>query len=406
MKSVLNENGTRLGLAVACVGFGMINGIALAGDDECVTFDDLGSVDIFQSIFDQAIELDDSLLYLSTGNREAQVFDITDVAQPILLGGLGVGDHFRVVTGISVQEGIAYLSTAVAGGFYIIDVSDPTSPVTLSQIDELFTFNVTAVGNLIYTAGHFTNAPDAPTSLFIIDASDPSSPTILSSTEFAADFVWNSNAVAVEGNTVYMAGGDGGLIIMDASDPSAPVVTGSFASFDSTLDVQVVGTTAYIADGTGGLKVVDISDPGSIVLLGEYPTAGTMVRVQVLDNICYATVREGGVFAFDVSDPNAITLVGAVPVINPWMTDLAIQDGVMFTAEANLLRVFSVDDQCDASCDSVADMNNDGVLNFFDISAFLSAYAAGDPIADLARDGLFDFHDISVFIGAYLAGCP
>lgn len=48
-----------------------------------------------------------------------------------------------------------------------------------------------------------------------------------------------------------------------------------------------------------------------------------------------------------------------------------------------------------------------GVLNFFDVSAFISAYNLGDSRADLAAPfGTFNFFDISTFIAAYNAGCP
>lgn len=57
-----------------------------------------------------------------------------------------------------------------------------------------------------------------------------------------------------------------------------------------------------------------------------------------------------------------------------------------------------------SSC--VADFNNDGQLDFFDISAFLSAFSAMDTSADLTGDGSFDFFDISAFLGAFGEGCP
>lgn len=47
-----------------------------------------------------------------------------------------------------------------------------------------------------------------------------------------------------------------------------------------------------------------------------------------------------------------------------------------------------------------------GELDFFDISAFLSAYSSSDPSADLNNDMNYDFFDISAFLTAYGAGCP
>jgi len=53
-----------------------------------------------------------------------------------------------------------------------------------------------------------------------------------------------------------------------------------------------------------------------------------------------------------------------------------------------------------------ADLNGDGVLNFFDVSAFLSALNASDPSADFNGDGQFNFFDVSAFLSAFSAGCP
>ena len=52
------------------------------------------------------------------------------------------------------------------------------------------------------------------------------------------------------------------------------------------------------------------------------------------------------------------------------------------------------------------DLTNDGQLNFFDVSAFLSAFAAMDPVADFNDDGQFNFFDVSAFLTAFADGCP
>ena len=53
-----------------------------------------------------------------------------------------------------------------------------------------------------------------------------------------------------------------------------------------------------------------------------------------------------------------------------------------------------------------ADLTGDGVLNFFDVSAFLIAYNSMQPSADFNGDGQFNFFDVSAFLVAYSAGCP
>ncbi|PCI09811.1 hypothetical protein COB72_05485, partial [bacterium] len=67
----------------------------------------------------------------------------------------------------------------------------------------------------------------------------------------------------------------------------------------------------------------------------------------------------------------------------------------------------------DLDCDQVldvcicaADLTGDGVLNFFDISVFLTSFSLGLPEADFTGEGLFNFFDISAFLQAFAAGCP
>ena len=58
------------------------------------------------------------------------------------------------------------------------------------------------------------------------------------------------------------------------------------------------------------------------------------------------------------------------------------------------------------SMDCAADLTGDGVLDFFDVQAFLNAFAAQDPVADFTDDGVFDFFDVQAFLQAFAAGCP
>ena len=54
----------------------------------------------------------------------------------------------------------------------------------------------------------------------------------------------------------------------------------------------------------------------------------------------------------------------------------------------------------DTGTGCIPDLNNDGKLDFFDISAFLNT------MPDMNGDGAFDFFDVSAFLNAFSAGCP
>ncbi|MBL4809949.1 MAG: hypothetical protein JKY43_07845 [Phycisphaerales bacterium] len=57
-------------------------------------------------------------------------------------------------------------------------------------------------------------------------------------------------------------------------------------------------------------------------------------------------------------------------------------------------------------CPSPPDFVDDNILDFFDISAFLSAFTNQDPSADLDNNLQWDFFDISTFLTLFSAGCP
>jgi hypothetical protein len=60
--------------------------------------------------------------------------------------------------------------------------------------------------------------------------------------------------------------------------------------------------------------------------------------------------------------------------------------------------------QPEASCP--ADFTDDGLLDVFDVFAFLNAFNAMDAAADFTDDGLFDVFDVFSFLNAFNAGCP
>ena len=68
------------------------------------------------------------------------------------------------------------------------------------------------------------------------------------------------------------------------------------------------------------------------------------------------------------------------------------------------IAIISVEGEDISSC--VVDFTGDGLVNFFDVSAFLNAYNANELSADLTGDGMLNFFDVSEFLNAFTAGCP
>ncbi len=74
--------------------------------------------------------------------------------------------------------------------------------------------------------------------------------------------------------------------------------------------------------------------------------------------------------------------------------------------ETNLSNNSIADTATITVLECVPDLTGDGLVNFFDVSAFLQAFNAMDPVADFNNDGLFNFFDVSAFLAAFAAGCP
>lgn len=93
--------------------------------------------------------------------------------------------------------------------------------------------------------------------------------------------------------------------------------------------------------------------------------------------------------------------------------DLAIESGVRYMEvwNSDLLNPSLTELMIETSARlntpfcNFADLDQNGHLDFFDVSAFLGAFSTEDSIADYTGDGVFDFFDISAFLGEYNAGC-
>jgi hypothetical protein len=86
--------------------------------------------------------------------------------------------------------------------------------------------------------------------------------------------------------------------------------------------------------------------------------------------------------------------------------DLGEGSVVEAAVDAFGLRGVVCEDVIDPGC-SPADLAEPfGVLNFFDLSAYLNTYNAGDPAADLAAPfGTLNFFDLSAYLSVYNQGC-
>ncbi len=185
----------------------------------------------------------------------------------------------------------------------------------------------------------------------------------------------------------------------------------SAGTMTPTPDPDVFDFTVVVP-GEAGLTLA-VGLPGSDPLPNEIdalplalPISGRVVR-QGNGTLRVTVVANGTADAVDV--PLEPTPLPTIPFELPTLgSDTA---GVLITLTPESLTfggslgVDLVLFASPASC--AADVNGDGVLNFFDLAGFIDLYNAGDPGADLAAPfGVINFFDLAAYLDLYNAGCP
>jgi FG-GAP repeat len=189
---------------------------------------------------------------------------------------------------------------------------------------------------------------------------------------------------SLSGNGISGPGGPGSAGMVFVEDGINPGFSPGIARFDGDLILGLNSTTKFeIAGNTAGAGhdqiivagTVDLSGSASIELINNFvPSPGDTFQLLEFGSII------GGFSSLSIDEQ--------LLALNVDTSNLLI-DGTI-----------SIPAYCPA------DLNGDGALNFFDVSAFLGAYTAMLPSADFTGDGMFNFIDVSAFLGAYSAGCP
>ncbi len=223
-------------------------------------------------------------------------------------------------------------------GLQKIDISDPTHPALLADIDDTGT-----------PADADTVVIDDKSSYAFTADDDPTIGTMKEGVRIffavvSEDYVTyllkgmlptdgEANDIYSFGDYLYVADGSGGLKIIDpglsvvdeegnrdTSGPVNPFLKGS-CGFTGTANGVFVKddddnhTYAYVAAGTGGLKVIDVSDPTSPNMVGEISGADVSDARKVTVKGDYAFIADGDnglkVVYMSPTDKSDLTLVSS-----------------------------------------------------------------------------------------------
>jgi len=150
----------------------------------------------------------------------------------------------------------------------ILDISDPSNPILLGELDGLpwVPFDIKVQGALAYVVNRGGG-------FWIIDVRDPTSPEVVSGLEIF-DYAWRLD---IAGQYVYIADRySGQLRIIDVSNPSIPWETSGLNIGPSLRDVASSGRYAYCLDAWNGMGGVGVSTSFNMIG-GTEPGAGNLI---------------------------------------------------------------------------------------------------------------------------------
>jgi hypothetical protein len=233
---------------------------------------------------------------------------------------------------VALYQNYAYVAASY-DGLLTYDVTDPTHPLQVSQINGL------DCANRISIKDHFAYVAYGNSGLRIFDLNNPAAPNEIghySSSDYAkgvslkADFAYctcgnvlhvvdvtnpgnpiltglcalegDASGVVVDGNYAYVSCRGGGFRVVNISNPTNPVAIGNFNTPGDVMDLIARGNYCYIAEGTDGLRIVDYSDPHNPFEIGSVLTAQAL-SLCLNGNYAYVADENEGMWIIDVSNP-------------------------------------------------------------------------------------------------------
>ncbi|MCC5823992.1 MAG: hypothetical protein LAT64_13695 [Phycisphaerales bacterium] len=265
--------------------------------------------------------------------------------------------------------------------------------------------SVTLEGEVLIPAGRTINANNTLTNHATIDINPTNNNSITTLRTINGDLLIQGDGEIMLGATGSLAqiSASGGWRVTHAQDHTirgagriAAPMTNHGAIEPGTPDdpVATMEATRPITNTPSAslsIKVAGDQQSGRIESTSDYHADGTL-DIEFIDGF---DPPLGWVATIVTTGTDGVS--GAFHTVNaPQPTDPRLEFRVVYDADEIRVGAFCL-----------ADINSDGLLNFFDISAFIALFNAQDPAADIAPPfGVWNFFDIAEYLARYNEGCP
>jgi hypothetical protein len=243
-----------------------IGGIGISNDAKNIYFSDASVfhiVDVSTSVivgsissFSQKFSVKDNFVYgisnPAASDPSMYTMDVSVPSTPSIIGKLYLEEKGGSVQQISTDKSNVFIS--LTGKIIIIDISTPTSPTIISEINGFSHPTIHPEENHAYITTGTSLGTDGE--LRIFDISSPDSPTILSSLNGnnRGELFFSEGYVFAVGKVIH-GNNDTNTFsyidIFDVSNPVLPAVLKSVMITGFIRDIQTIGNYMYCATSTG-----------------------------------------------------------------------------------------------------------------------------------------------------------
>ena len=291
-----------------------------------------------------AIDVDSSTLYQARQQAGLVVTDVSDPSAPSTVADIdpGITAGHRVL----IDGDVAYVASI--GRLWTVDVSDPSNPTVLGTLGGLGGApEIALYGDTLYYDTRFSGI-----GLRIIDVSDPAHPVNL------GRLAGTHGSPTVHGGRLYTKSGFD-YVIHDLTSPTAPSQIGSFTA-SSTFGGQlaVSGGLAASVSLSNGIELYDVSDPMNAGAITTLPTPGFTRHVQISGDHIYIADGNAGLHVVDASNPATPSIIATVDT--PSNAYRVLLDGA-YAYVADFLGLVLIDIANPASPSFVVEFRNFGV---------------------------------------------
>jgi hypothetical protein len=197
----------------------------------------------------------DGVAYLTVDEVGLVVVDLADhTVIATLNAGIEGRNEFVRPRAVAVSEGRAYVSYFSSfwegqyGGLHVYDISNPHRPLFLGMAtDSLHEWDLAVAEDVVVGASY-------PWGFKVFDVSDPTEPNLIAQ----IDPISEAHGAAYLGGSQFVFADDlSGVFVADLSDPADPRILRRVQTPGEATGLAVTEDFVYVADGSGGLTVLD-----------------------------------------------------------------------------------------------------------------------------------------------------